>query len=458
MTASPSDITGATDNTAVPRIINEDNHPLRPEMLDKDAVFVMKKLNKAGFASYLVGGGVRDLYLGKSPKDFDVSTEARPGQIRQLFPNSAIIGKRFRLVQVFFKAGKIIEVSTLRSLDECDIDGPEAVLAPNNTYGTLPDDAQRRDLSINSLFYELEHHTIIDYVGGVADLDASIVRITGEPAKRINADPVRMMRAIRHSSRTGFSIEEKTWKAICDNKEKIRLCPSSRIRDEILKDLYGGCAEEWFKRATACGLFCSIFPFYTNILHKAPQAQPTCIQQLGLALRILDGIAQHLEEGQRFPLPKFFIFALLLLPWAEMHFNLSTLSLKGPDHFHLTKAVRRDIDAMIGTQLNLRRVVRQEMVTLICSIPQFVRFAQDGTAPKWLRRKSYFANCRLFNAFRQAILSEDIARFFATAQSFSVPTLKEHSSEQATSSSRKIKPAFSSKNKGSIFGLHKRKK
>ena len=187
-----------------PLIISEHNHPLRPEMLDKDAVFVLRKLNEAGFASYLVGGGVRDLYLGKTPKDFDISTNARPGQIRKLFPNSSTIGRRFRLVQIFFKGGKIIEVSTLRSLSEFDIDGPEAVLAPNNTFGSLPDDAQRRDLSINSLFYELENNTIVDYVGGVADLDNSVIRITGEPEKRINRDPVRMLRALRHSSRTAF--------------------------------------------------------------------------------------------------------------------------------------------------------------------------------------------------------------------------------------------------------------
>ena len=147
--------------TNQPRIIGEDSHPIRQNMLDADAVFVMRKLNKAGFSSYLVGGGVRDLYLGKTPKDFDISTDARPGQIRQLFPNSATIGRRFRLVQVFLKSGKVIEVSTLRTLSEHDLDGPQAVLAPNNTYGQLPEDAQRRDLSINGLFYELENHTII---------------------------------------------------------------------------------------------------------------------------------------------------------------------------------------------------------------------------------------------------------------------------------------------------------
>ncbi len=129
-------------------------------------LYILRKLKDAGFAGYLVGGGVRDLYLGKTPKDFDISTDARPGQLRKLFPNSNTIGRRFRLVQIFFRGGKTIEISTLRSLSEHDLDGPEAVLAPNNTFGTLSEDARRRDLTINSLFYEIENNTIIDYVNG----------------------------------------------------------------------------------------------------------------------------------------------------------------------------------------------------------------------------------------------------------------------------------------------------
>ena len=222
------------------KIFSKSEHPIVKEMIDDDALFVLRKLNKAGFSSYLVGGGVRDLYMGKTPKDFDISTDARPGQIRRLFPNSRTIGRRFRLVQVFFRKNKVVEVSTLRSLSEHDLDGPEAVLAPNNTYGTLDEDAQRRDLSINALFYEIETETIIDYVGGVADLDSSTIRIVGEPEKRINRDPVRMMRVIRHSARNNFTIEEKSWSAVCSNSSKLSLCPTSRLRDELLKDIYSG--------------------------------------------------------------------------------------------------------------------------------------------------------------------------------------------------------------------------
>lgn len=139
-------------NDPEPRIVNASNHPLSSKDIDRDALKVLSKLHKAGHAAYLVGGGVRDLYLGKTPKDFDISTDARPGQLRKLFRNSRTIGRRFRLVQVFFPGDKIIEVSTFRCRSEYDLNGEDAVLAANNTFGSLADDAFRRDLTINSFF------------------------------------------------------------------------------------------------------------------------------------------------------------------------------------------------------------------------------------------------------------------------------------------------------------------
>ena len=424
-------------------------------MLDADAVFVMRKLNKAGFSSYLVGGGVRDLYLGKTPKDFDISTDARPGQIRQLFPNSATIGRRFRLVQVFLKSGKVIEVSTLRTLSEHDLDGPQAVLAPNNTYGQLPEDAQRRDLSINGLFYELENHTIIDYVGGVNDLDNSIIRIIGEPEKRINRDPVRMMRAIRHSSRTGFSIEPETWKAICNNHEKVLYCPPSRIRDELFKDLYGGSAANWFDLAVQSELFFTLFPLYRTTLHTPPPSQPTCREQLHSALGIIDKF-NHCSGGTKGQkLSQSFVLALLLLPWAELAFDLSRLNLKGAAVFQLSKKLRSDIDELFAIPLNLRKSIRQEIVILLSNLPQFVRLVQNNSCPKWLKKKSYFSKCLLFHSFQQEVICsgkqpENLEKLTLRA----APAASPHS-RRTKSSKRKTRPAFSPKKKGGVFGFRK---
>jgi poly(A) polymerase len=442
-------------NPAEPLIIPEETHPIRLSMVDRDAVFVMRKLNQAGFSSYLVGGGVRDLYLGKSPKDFDISTDARPGQIRRLFPNSSTIGRRFRLVQVFFKAGKVIEVSTLRSLSEHDLDGPETVLAPNNTYGNLPEDAQRRDLSINSLFYELENNTIIDYVGGVRDLDNCIIRIIGDPDRRVTHDPVRMMRAIRHSARTGFAFAEDTWKAIRANHHKLILCPASRIRDELFKDLYGGSCAPWFDLAVSSGLFFAIFPFYRDILYRPISAQSSCLEQLKSIMAILDGISQRAEQGEGRILPKYFVLALLLLPWAEATLNLSRLKLKGPGLFQLSKKLRQEIDELLGRQMNLRRSTRQEMVTLLCNLPQFVRFVQNNSWPKWLKKKSYYRECLLFCQLQQTIASEtESPKILEEIVDRNMPSDPPFS-QKTEFTKKKSRPAFSPKKKGGIFGFRK---
>ena len=450
-----TDLLPATSDQSDPLIIAQQNHPIRPKMVDSDAALVMRKLNKAGFSSYLVGGGVRDLYLGKTPKDFDISTDARPGQIRKLFPNSSTIGRRFRLVQVFFKSGKVIEVSTLRSLSEHDLDGPEAVLAPNNTYGSLAEDAQRRDLTINSLFYELENHTLIDYIGGVDDLDRSIIRMIGTPDKRINRDPVRMLRAIRHSARTGFSIEQQTWQSICNNHRKLTLCPSSRIRDELFKDIYGGSVSRWFELAVESDLFFAIFPFYRKIIYTSLPQRPSCYEQLHSIFSIIDNFASRAERKVMNTLPKYFSLALILLPWADVRFNLSKRQLKGPAAFQLSKLLRKEIDNLLGTQLNLRRSLRQEMVTLLSNLPQFVRFVQNGTCPKWLKKKSYYAKCHLFYDIYNAVVS-------GQKNSNSLPQLfdsmsrnSSQHSQKRQNSKRKTKPAFSPKKKGGVFGFRK---
>lgn len=439
-----------------PVVIDEHNHPIRMKMLDQDAVHVMRKLNKAGFSSYLVGGGVRDLYLGRTPKDFDISTDAKPGQIRKLFPNSATIGRRFRLVQIFFRSGKIIEVSTLRSLSEHDLDGPESVLAPNNTYGNLPEDAQRRDLSINSLFYNIENHSIIDYVGGVQDLDASIIRITGEPDIRINRDPVRMMRAIRHSARTNFTIEDKTWASICKNHSKLNLCPPSRIRDELFKDMYGGAAQHWFKLAVDCEIFSTLFPFYKETLFKSDSQGKSPKEKIHTSFSILDALNTLPTKSKKgTKLPQHFILALILLPWAEHKYKLSTLHLKGPAFYKLSRKIRSDIDNYLGSHLNLKKSIRQEITTLLSNLPNFVRLGHNDTWPKWLRKKSYFKKGLLFFQFNKAATNNQSPEKSAKTIVSLLQNNRGATTNNDDFSKRKTAPAISNKKKEGIFGLKK---
>ena len=313
-------------------------------------------------------------------------------------------------MQVFFPNGKIIEISTLRSLSEHDLEGPQAVLAPNNTFGSLDEDAQRRDLTINSLFFEIEHCTIIDYVHGVRDLDDSIIRIVGDPDKRINRDPVRMMRAIRHSARINFTIETNSWAAICNNSQKLTLCPTSRLRDELLKDLYSGSAANWFQLAVDSGIFFSLFPFYKKILFQSPSEGPSYKDQLARIFAVIDRLNTPFERAGNKPKPPHsFVLALILIPWANARYDLSHQHLKGHAIYHFSKKLREDIDINIGLHFNLRRSLRQEMVSLLTNLPIFIQHHQDGSWPKWLRKKSYFKDSSLFfHFYMEAITKEPI--------------------------------------------------
>lgn len=443
-------------------IIGPGEHPITNAMIDPDALLVLQKLREAGFEGYLVGGGVRDLYLGKTPKDFDISTNAHPGQIRKIFRNSMTIGRRFRLVQVFFRHGKVIEVSTLRSLSEHDLEGPETILAPNNTFGSLEEDAQRRDLTINSLFYEIEHNTILDYVGGIEDLQHRIIRIVGDPDKRISRDPVRMLRAIRHAARSGFSIEGKSWQAICRHHHELTLCPPSRLRDELYKDLHSGALGAWLQLAVDSGLFGSLLTLYSELIDRPAVANSrSCREQLSALCRVIDRVSIRMaaeHSGER--LPNEFLLALLLLPWAGK--EAVDRELKGPAAFKFTKKLRLRLDDEIGNQLNLPRASRQEIVTLIGNLPLFLQHHQKGSCPSWLTRKSYYKNCLLFYHFFQEATTgievpDDILQIIprpVTAPS--TPPLT--SCAQRPSSRGSAGPAFAPDTPGGIFGFRKANK
>ncbi len=237
-----------------------------------EALKVLYRLLHAGYTAYLVGGGVRDLLLGKQPKDFDVVTNARPGELRKLFRNSRIIGRRFRLVQVFFRGGYIVEVSTFRRRSE--FDEVEEVDAPRKeTFGTPAEDAMRRDLTINGLFYNIADFSLVDYVGGLEDLKARKIRVIGDPAVRFERDPVRMLRVLRHGARIGFDIDPRAWAEIRARGSLIRTCVPSRVRDEILKDFRSAAARPFFKLMLDSRLFYAIFPAWDSRLGSAGEAR-----------------------------------------------------------------------------------------------------------------------------------------------------------------------------------------
>jgi poly(A) polymerase len=283
---------------------------LRTADIDPDALKVVRKLLGANQEAFLVGGCVRDLYLNRKPKDFDVATSARPEEIRRVFRNSRIIGRRFKLAHVFF-GPKIIETSTFRASPQASEgegegeDGREDLLITHdNEWGTVEEDARRRDFTINGLFYDIESQTIVDYVDGVADLDRGIIRTIGDPRIRFREDPVRMIRAIKFAARLDFTVEQDCWSALLEHAPDIARCSRARLVEELYKLLRGGSSRRAFELMVEAGLFQHIWPSYVELydefggLHRAQRDDPADLPS-GLFWRYLGALDDYvIETGQ----------------------------------------------------------------------------------------------------------------------------------------------------------------
>ena len=405
----------------------------------------MYRLRDAGFLAYLVGGGVRDIYLGKIPKDFDISTSAKPNEIRKIFRNSRIIGRRFRLVQVFFGGGKIVEVSTFRCRTEEDEPGDEAsVLPANNEFGDPAEDAFRRDLTINAIFYEIESYTVIDYTGGVKDLHDKIVRLVGDPSRRITRDPVRMMRVIRHAARASFSIEAETWAAIAEHKEMLNLCPDSRVRDELLKDLRGGACRAWAELALDSGIFQVLFPFYGQVRLDQAEAKHSRILLLNL-LGVLDRLV---ADGQT--VPEEVLFSLLLIPLFIADSELMAVQTQQASSA-LALVIRDRMDGYFS-RMNIKRSTQDLVARALVTLPLMVAHEKKGEWPKWLSRKSYFAiGLQLFELYSEACGMKQVAEVAFPVASASTEGAKSSFSSNGGSRGAAYAPGI----KGGVFGFRK---
>ncbi|NLW82657.1 MAG: polynucleotide adenylyltransferase PcnB [Desulfovibrionales bacterium] len=248
-------------------IIPRSEHPVSRKHIHPDALKVMYRLARKGFTAYLVGGSVRDLILGRTPKDFDVSTNATPSQIKKIFQNCFLIGRRFRLAHIRFD-DHIIETATFRRcpVQEEETDDGELYMLRDNCYGTPEEDALRRDFTINGLFYEIERFTIIDHVGGLSDIRNRLIRSIGDPNIRFREDPVRMIRAIRFAARLDFHIEPVTYNAILRHHEEIMKASSPRIFEELQKLFAFGCGEKAFRLLYKTGLLHDMLPEVAEFL------------------------------------------------------------------------------------------------------------------------------------------------------------------------------------------------
>jgi poly(A) polymerase len=239
---------------------------LDPSRIDADALKVVRRLLNAGHEAYLVGGCVRDLYLRREPKDFDIATSATPENIRRLFRNSRIIGRRFKLAHVFF-GPKIIETSTFRAAPPSD-GSSDLLITQDNVWGSVEDDARRRDFTINGLFYDIESERIVDFVDGLDDLDNRLIRTIGDPELRFREDPVRMIRAVKFAARLDFRLDDETWRALLACAPDITRCSKARVLEEIYKLLRGGSARRSFELMLVTGLMQYIMPSYVSLFGR----------------------------------------------------------------------------------------------------------------------------------------------------------------------------------------------
>jgi poly(A) polymerase len=302
---------------ATATIIDRANHAISRRRIPENVLKVLYRLHRSGYRAYLCGGSVRDLLMNRPPKDFDVATDAHPMEIRRLFRNSRIIGRRFRLVHILFQ-DMTVEVSTFRREPERAAqteDTENLLITDDNTFGSPLQDARRRDFTINALFYNIADFSVIDYIGGINDLTEGLVRVIGEPDVRFREDPVRMMRAIEFASRLGFQIEEKTWEAIGRHRNDILKASPPRVSEEILELLRRGWSRGAIKLMVSSGLLEPLLPevfrsiggdrapyFWKmlEVLDRTVQAGRKISDAVLLSVLFLPWIIQELEaEEQR---------------------------------------------------------------------------------------------------------------------------------------------------------------
>ena len=245
-----------------PVVYKRPEHCISRKNIDPDALKVLYRLSSLGYTAYLVGGGVRDLLIGREPKDFDVGTSAKPNEVKHAFRNCFLIGRRFRLAHVKF-GGKVIETATFRQnsqtvgeIIEHAAEGP----LEDNTFGTPQTDAYRRDFTVNGLFYDISDFSVIDWVGGMKDIKKKIIRAIGDPEIRFQEDPVRMMRAVKFSSRLGFRIEKRTLSAMKKYHACILNASVPRVCEEVFRLFPYGCSAEAFLLMHETGLLGDLLP------------------------------------------------------------------------------------------------------------------------------------------------------------------------------------------------------
>ena len=342
------------------RVIPREQHALSRKDISPGALRVLYRLNEAGYAAFLVGGAVRDLLLGGHPKDFDIATDATPEDVRRLFRNCRLIGRRFRLAHVVF-GDEIVEVATFRgssddgSGDRHVVDGR---IVRDNVYGSIEEDAIRRDFTVNALYYNIADFSVRDYVGGYEDLGRRELRLIGDPAQRYREDPVRMLRAVRLAAKLDFAIAPEARVPFAELGELLLHAPPARLFDETLKMLLAGNGLKSFRALESAGLLADVFPLTARALAFRGGEAFRALLEAGLA-----GTDARIAGDK--PVTPAFLFAILL--WGAVRAQVEREIAKGTEPALAWQRVSHHVIAEQARQVAIPKrfgIVMQEIWTL----------------------------------------------------------------------------------------------
>lgn len=337
-----------------PKTYHLKDHEIDVDKIDRHALYILEKLQAKGYKAYLVGGSVRDLLLNKKPKDFDISTSAKPEEIKTLFSNCFLIGKRFRLAHIRF-GRKIIEVSTFRA---GDIES-ELLITHDNVWGDEEEDVLRRDFTINGLFYDSSEQMIIDYVEGYPDIQKKYLRAIGQPFVRFKQDPVRMIRMLKFQARFGFEIEQEMLLALQDCKGEITKSSQARILKELLRMLELGFAKPFFKLMTDHGLIQLLLPGLGEFLETEEGQE---------IYAYLDEIDMMHQEGLENPVDRAVLLSCFIFPLLESHIQTQYIDREKRIHLgEIQNEASHVISEVFHPFFHLPRRIRGEMVALLTS-------------------------------------------------------------------------------------------
>jgi poly(A) polymerase len=365
-----------------PVIVPRADHNISRTNISENALKVLYRLKNAGYEAYLVGGGVRDLLLGREPKDFDVATNASPEQVEREFRNCRLIGRRFRLAHVRF-GDEIIEVATFRASSVADTDPDEEAdlthdggtgrILRDNIYGTVEEDAERRDFSVNALYYDIRDFSVRDYVDGLPDLRDGVLRLIGDPEVRYREDPVRMLRAVRFAVKLGFKMHPQTEAPIGRLADLLGHVPPARMFEEILKLFMYGFGEQAFEGLRHYGLFGQLFPRTEAALALEEEGFPHTF--IAKALASTDD-----RVHEELPVTPAFLFAALL--WEPVRQIARRLEAEG---IHPSEALRRACDEVVDEQVKRVALPRRFSTPMIEIFQLQPRFTQrQGKRPQRL--------------------------------------------------------------------------